>query len=75
MATNLDDVLKSAMALSTVDRLRLAADLMDSVPDDPPGFAIDDPELLTEVEARSRDGSAGVPWADVQAQLRRDLDA
>lgn len=74
MSTNLDDLIKSALEPSPVDPLRLATELMDSMPDDPPGFACDDPALLVEIEARVNDGSAGIPWEQVQSILRADLD-
>ena len=73
MATTREEVLKSAMELSESDRLLLATDLMETASDDLPGWFIDDPGLLAELESRANDGSSGVSWESVKAQLRADL--
>jgi len=75
MPATREDVLKSAMELSETDRLVLATELMDSVSDDLPGWSIDDPALAAELERRANDGSKGIPWEVVQAQLRADLNS
>jgi len=46
---------------------------MDSVADELPGWSIDDPGFLDELERRSADGSPGIPWEQVKAELRADL--
>lgn len=74
MSATREEVLKSAMALSEADRLLLATELMDTVPDDLPGWSIDDPEFQNELDRRANDGSQGIPWEAVQAQLRADLN-
>jgi len=75
MSTTREEVLKSALELSESDRLLLATELMELISDDLPGWSIDDPDLLTELETRVADGSPGIPWESVQAQLRADLEA
>jgi len=75
MSTTRADVLKSAMELSESDRLLLATELLETVSDALPGWSLDDPHLPAELEARANDGSQGVPWESVQAQLRADLQA
>lgn len=75
MSTTREDVLKSAMELSESDRLLLATELMETVSEDLPGWSIDDPELLAEIESRANDGSPGISWESVKTQLRADLDA
>ena len=76
MPKNRDSVLKAAMELEEGDRILLATELMDSVAGDLPGWALDDQDFLVELERRSRDGSSGVPWeqvkAELQARIRRD---
>lgn len=69
-----EDVLKSAMALSETDRLLLATELLETVSEDEAGWSLDDPEFLDELERRANDGSPGVPWEAVKAQLRSDLE-
>ena len=75
MSTTREEVLKTALELSEADRLLLATELMDTVANDPPGWSLDDPELPAEIEARVNDGSPGIPWEAVKAQLRADLEA
>lgn len=72
MSTTREEVLKSAMELSEADRLQIATELIDSVAEEWPGWSIDDPDLVAELERRARDGSRGVSWATVQAQLRAE---
>jgi len=73
MAATREDVLKSAMELPEADRLKIAAELIDSVTEEWPGWSLDDPEFVAELEHRANDGSRSVPWEAVQAQLRADL--
>lgn len=75
MLTTREDVLKSAMELSESDRLLLATELMDTISEDSPGWSIDEPGLLDDLECRANDASQGIPWESVQAQLRADLQA
>ena len=71
---NREQLLKSAMELSEADRLLLATELMETVSEDSPGWSIHDPEFHAEIERRAADGSPGIPWETVQAQLRADLN-
>jgi putative addiction module component (TIGR02574 family) len=73
MPVTREDVLRSAMELSDMDRLLLATELMDTVADDLPGWSIDDPKFIEELERRVNDGSPGIPWETVKAHLRADL--
>jgi len=54
------------------DRLLLATELMETVSADLPGWSIDDPTFEAELERRANDGSPGIPWETVHAQLRAD---
>lgn len=73
MSMTREDVLRAAMELSEADRLWLATELMEGVLGEFPRWALDAPQLLLELESRSHDGSAGIPWESAKAQLRRDL--
>jgi putative addiction module component (TIGR02574 family) len=75
MAATREEVLKSAMELSETDRLLLATELMETVSDDVPGWSIDDPAFASELERRAADDSKAIPWDEVQAQLRADLQS
>lgn len=63
-----------ALNLDEADRLRLAAELIDSV-DGPadPGW---DEAWLTEIQARRDRGTAdAIPWAEARARVLRRLSA
>jgi putative addiction module component (TIGR02574 family) len=75
MSATREEVLKSAMELSETDRLLLATELMETVSDDLPGWSIDDPAFAAELERRAADGTKAIPWDEVQAQLRADLQS
>jgi hypothetical protein len=73
MSATREDVLKSAMELSETDRLLLATELMETVADDFPGWSIDDPGFAAELDRRTGDGSAGIPWEIVRSQLQGEF--
>lgn len=73
MSSTRAEVLKSAMDLSESDRLLLATELMETVPEDLLDWSIDDPGLIAELESRDGDGSPGISWESVKSQLRSDL--
>jgi len=73
MSTAREAVLKAALELDEDERLLLAAELMDSLADSLPGWTVDDPGFLEELDRRSRDGSANIPWEQVRKELQQDL--
>lgn len=73
MPATRDEVLKTALDLSVADRLLLATELMDTLPDDLPGWSMEDPDFLDELDRRVADGSPGIPWPQVQAELEARL--
>ncbi len=73
MSTTREEVLKSAMELSEADRFQIATELIDSVAEEWPGWSVDDPDLIAELERRARDGLRCVSWDAVLGQLRADL--
>ena len=62
-------IFDAASRLSDVDRLTLAARLLNSVSNDSGGLSLDDPELIAELSARSADKDSGISWE----RLRGDL--
>lgn len=73
MSTAHDDVLKSALSLPESDRIRLATELLDSLPGTPPGLSIEDPDFLKELERRANDPAPGIPWEEIQRKLQGKL--
>ena len=71
MSTSRDEILDAALQLSESDRLVIANRLLETIPDEPPGPSLDDPEFLDELDRRVRDGSAGIPWSQVRSDLER----
>ena len=75
MSATRAELLRSAMDLSESERLLLATELMETVPDELPLWSLDDPEFLAELDRREQDGTSPVPWEVVRSQLRADLEA
>lgn len=75
MSRPLHVVTTEAMELDPGDRLRLAADLIDSVEgaEDPGWAAAWSAELDRRVAEAERTGKTGRSWDDVRADLLRDL--
>jgi putative addiction module component (TIGR02574 family) len=73
MSTAHDDVLKSALALPESDRIRLATELLDSLPGTPPGLSIEDSQFLKELERRADDPAPGIAWEEIQRTLEGKL--
>jgi putative addiction module component (TIGR02574 family) len=76
MSTGASDILSAALSLSENDRASIALELLHSLR--PPGvLSEDDPGFLEELERRSdaydRDPSIGIPWDDVEPQIRQKL--
>jgi putative addiction module component (TIGR02574 family) len=76
MSTAASDILSAAMSLSESDRASIALELWHSLC--PPGvLSEDDPDFLAELERRSdaldRDPSIGIPWDQVELQIRQSL--
>lgn len=70
MSADRESVLKAALQLEEGERLLLATELMDSVADQLPGWSLDDPAFLEELDRRSTDGTKGVPWDQIRAELK-----
>ena len=73
MSVSPNDILSSALALPERDRIRLAAELLDSIAGRPPGLSTSDPEFESELNRRLSDGRPTIPWEDVQRRLEGDL--
>ena len=71
MASNRDEVLEAALQLSEVDRLAIVNRLLASLPEEPPGLALDDAQFAEELERRSGDWDGAVPWEQLQDELGR----
>ncbi len=64
-----EELLKAALELSEQDRVLLAGELMGSVTDELPGLSVDAPEFLSELTRRSNDGTASIPWDQLNTDL------
>jgi len=82
MTRETKELLDRALKLPVPDRVKLAQELLDSVPVDDTGDGADarelSPEWKTEIATRLRDEpEPGKPWAtgeEVIARLRRELE-
>lgn len=65
------EILKAALELPETDRMLLAQELMDTIPEESALWSIEDRELLDELDRRLNDGTPGIPWEVVREELRR----
>lgn len=70
MAATREEILDAALKLSAEDRLAIATELLETVPEDLPLFSVDDPGLADELERRSGDLTGSVPWEKLRDELR-----
>lgn len=66
MQTSPDVILSAALELPENERLLLATRLLETVPDQPEGLSLDDPDLLEELKSRSSDLEGAIPWAQLR---------
>jgi putative addiction module component (TIGR02574 family) len=76
MSAGASDILSAALSLPENERASIAFELLDSLR--PPGILSEnDPGFLAELERRSeaihRDPSIGIPWEEVDRQIRQKL--
>lgn len=69
MSMSSDEIFIAALELSESERISLVARLMETVPDSPIGFSIDDPALIDELHRRSADTEGSVPWNELRDML------
>ncbi|HEX4145707.1 MAG TPA: hypothetical protein VHY91_19530 [Pirellulales bacterium] len=49
--------------------MALVARLLQTVPDEPAGLSIDDPDLVDELQRRSADLDGATPWSQLRGEL------
>ncbi len=72
---SIDQLTAEALALPPEERLTLAHTLYESVPEEEKEF---DPEYWREILRRAEEMESGkvvgIPWEEVQAKMRRELE-
>jgi hypothetical protein len=66
MPANRDEILNAALQLPEDDRMVIVGRLLETLPDEPPGWSMDDPEFQAELERRSGDWEGAVPWEQLR---------
>jgi hypothetical protein len=69
MQPDTDAIFAAALELPEDQRLALVARLLQTVPDEPAGLSIDDPDLVEELKRRSADLDGATPWSQVRSEL------
>ncbi|HEY5311445.1 MAG TPA: hypothetical protein VIK18_02960 [Pirellulales bacterium] len=69
MQSDSKTIFEAALKLPENERLILVSRLLESMPEEPAGLSLDDPELLNELRRRSADTQGAVPWSQVRAEL------
>ncbi|MSR58223.1 MAG: hypothetical protein EXS05_11170 [Planctomycetaceae bacterium] len=70
MPATRDEILDAALQLSESDRFAIANRLMETLPEELPGFSEDDPDFGAELDRRSGDTSDAIPWEQLREELR-----
>jgi putative addiction module component (TIGR02574 family) len=69
MESNPEAIYQAALELPEDERLALVTRILETVPDEPAGLSIDDPQLMAELERRSADLDGAVPWTQLRDEL------
>ena len=72
--TTSERIISEALTLPPTDRLTVLEHLWDSLAETPDALGLSDaqrPELDRRIEEMDANPSAGIPWADVKAELHR----
>ena len=69
MESTTEAILGAALKLPEDERLLLASRLLETVPDEPYGLSLDDPDLLEELKRRSANQDGSIPWNQVRGEL------
>lgn len=69
MESTTEAILGAALKLPEDERLLLASRLLETVPDEPCGLSLDDPDLLEELTRRSADQEGAFPWSQARGDL------
>lgn len=65
MSSNRDEILAAALKLPDIDRLLIATQLLETLPDNIPGLSEDDSGFLAELERRASDRESAVPLSEL----------
>jgi len=71
MPTARDEVLRAALQLPETDRLVIANQLLETLPDNFPGLSDDDAEFAAELLRRSGDWNGAIPWEQLKGEVRQ----
>lgn len=66
MQLTTDTIFQAAVQLSEDERMELVTRLMDTFPPEPELLALDDPNLLEELDRRAADDSGAIPWSELK---------
>ncbi len=69
MQINSEAIFEAALKLPENERLVLVNRLLETVPDEPAGLSIDDPDLAEELKRRCADLEGAVPWEQLRDEL------
>lgn len=63
------EILNAALQLPEDQRLILASRLLETVPNEPAGLSLDDPDLAEKLKQRSSDRQSAIPWDQVRDEI------
>ncbi len=68
MQTTSEAIFQAALKLPENERLALAAQLLDTMPQDDPSIALDDPSFVEELDRRFADREGSITWTELRAE-------
>ena len=69
MQSNSDAIFQAAIQLPEDERLTLVSRILETMPEEPVGLSIDDPDLVEELKRRSADLEGAMPWSQLRDEL------
>jgi putative addiction module component (TIGR02574 family) len=68
MQIDVTAIVEAALKLPEGDRLAIVSRLLETVPAEQAALALDDPNLMTELDRRMNDTENSVPWSELRAE-------
>jgi hypothetical protein len=69
MSDSTQTILEAVLKLPEQERTELAMRVLESLPTDD-GLAMDDEDLIEQLEERRKDTSGSIPWTELRAEFK-----
>ena len=69
VGSDCEAIFEAALKLPENERLTLVSRLLETIPDEPAGLSVDDPDLIAELDRRMADREGATPWRELRDQF------